>query len=83
MKAGLIISKDLIDSRRDSKVQIKASKKHAVIWQKLIGQAAVARTVVTVKDAVEFVDQNYTGARVLVAGGLYQAGAVRSILQVK
>jgi folylpolyglutamate synthase/dihydropteroate synthase len=34
----------------------------------------------TVKDAVEFVDENYSGARVIVAGGLYLAGAVRSIV---
>jgi hypothetical protein len=34
----------------------------------------------TVKDAVRFVDENFNGARVIVAGGLYLAGAVRSIV---
>jgi len=72
----------LIDSRRDSKLQLKSAEKHAAVWQKLAGQAARVRTMATVKDAVEFVDQNYAGARVLVAGGLYQAGAVRSMVHV-
>jgi folylpolyglutamate synthase/dihydropteroate synthase len=73
-------SKDLIDSRRDTKLQLKASEQHAAVWQELVGQAVFVRTVVTVKDAVEFVDETYTGARILVAGGLYLAGAVRSIV---
>jgi len=38
------------------------------------------RTMATVKDAVEFVNGIYSGARVIVAGGLYLASAVRSIV---
>jgi hypothetical protein len=41
------------------------------------------RTMFTIKDAVEFVDKNYTGARVIVVGGLYLAGVVRSIVTLQ
>jgi folylpolyglutamate synthase/dihydropteroate synthase len=58
---------------------LKAAQEHASVRHRLEGQTPV-RTMATVKDTVEFVDENYNRARVIVAGGLYLAGAVRSIV---
>jgi hypothetical protein len=51
------------------------------MWKELGGQEPV-RILSTVKEAVEFVDANYTGARVIVAGSTYLVGTVHYLVNV-
>lgn len=70
---------DFVDTRRDPKYQLKASEEHAAAWQTLDPQASV-HVLATVKNAVDFVNTYHTGARVIVFGGTFSGGAVRSIV---
>ncbi|KAI9779776.1 MAG: hypothetical protein M1816_003340 [Peltula sp. TS41687] len=70
---------DLIDLRTDRSNALTTQKAHAETWKALDGRSNVILKH-TIKEAVEFIRQNYKGARILVTGSHYLVGGTLDLL---
>lgn len=55
-------------------------QQQAVVWEELSGHK-VMEVAADVKQAVRYIERNFSGADVLVIGSVYLAGAVRYLLR--